>query len=299
MTIMSFSKIILGTVQFGLDYGIANATGKPSYETAKEIISTAVAGGINTLDTAAVYGDSELVIGRSLKELGLHGKVRIISKVPPVSVRKLAPSEVERFIIGSVENSLQRLQQDYLDVCMFHHEEDLVYLDILQKLESRGLILGCGVSLDSVKYCEQALNRKIVFVQLPYNILDKRFDDFMPKAAAHNISIFTRSLYLQGLLLMSENRINPGISEVIPVRRELERLAASAGMKVSELCVRFVLSNKAVTSILTGVDSLAQLQENMRLVNKGPLPDNILCQISKIVPVFPETVIRPFLWNAS
>ena len=296
---MSFSKITLGTVQFGLNYGIANTAGKPSYETAKEIISAAFAGGINTLDTAAVYGDSELVIGRSLKELGLHDNVRIISKVPPVSVRKLAPSEAEKFIIESVEKSLQRLRRDYLNVCLFHREEDLVYLDIVRKLEARGLVLGCGVSLDSTEYCEQALEQKIEFIQLPYNILDKRFDDFMSKAAAHNVSIFTRSLYLQGLLLMPENRINPGISEVIPVRRELERLAASAGMKISELCVRFVLSNKTVTSILTGVDSLAQLQENMRLVNKGPLPDNILYKISKIVPVFPETVIRPFLWNAS
>ena len=81
---MKFSKMQLGTVQFGLDYGIANTSGKPSYETARDIIAVAWEGGINTLDTAAAYGDSEEVIGRVLAELNLQGEMQIISKVPPV-----------------------------------------------------------------------------------------------------------------------------------------------------------------------------------------------------------------------
>ena len=293
---MIFSKIQLGTVQFGLNYGIANTAGKPSYETARDIIAAAFKGGINTLDTAAAYGDSEKIIGRALAELNLHGKIQIISKVPPIGVQNLSFSEAEKFINESVENSLRRLDLDYLDVCLFHHEMDIKYMDILNKLQSRGLIKGCGVSLDSADCCKEALEQNIKFIQLPYNILDKRFDEFLLKASKE-VKIFARSLYLQGLLLMPEEQIKPFLQEVIPARRKLEQLAKSSGMSMPELCVRFVLSNQAVISILTGVDNLSQLQENLKLIEKGHLPDDLYHEIQRIVPIYPEKIIRPINWN--
>jgi aryl-alcohol dehydrogenase-like predicted oxidoreductase len=293
---MKFSKIQLGTVQFGLNYGIANTAGKPSYENARDIIAAAYEGGINTLDTAAAYGDSEEILGRALTELKLQGKVQVISKVPPVSAQNFSSADAEAFITESVENSLRRLRLDYLNVCLFHREDDLMYLDVLRQLESRGLIKGCGVSLDSTKYCADTLEQDVKYIQLPYNIFDKRFDKFLSQASAGNIKIFTRSLYLQGLLLMPENQIKPFLSEVIPVRRQLEQLAESADMSMPELCVRYVLSNPAITSILTGVDNLSQLEENIKLMAKGPLLDNLYLQTKKMIPNFPEEIIRPVCW---
>ncbi len=294
---MIFSKMQLGTAQFGLNYGVANTAGKPSYETAKDIISAAYDGGINTLDTAAAYGNSEEVIGRALNELNLQEKFQIISKVPPVSSQHLSSSEAEKFIINSVEKSLRRLQVDHLDICLFHQEADIKYMDVLNKLKLCGLINGYGVSLDSTAYCQVALALDIGFIQLPYNILDKRFDDFLLKASARNIKIFTRSVYLQGLLLMPEDRIKPFLQEIIPVRRKLNQLAKSSGIGMAELCVRFVLSNQSVTSILSGVDNLSQLQENLKLIEKGILPDNLYKEINKTVPIYPEKIVRPTKWN--
>ncbi|MDD5598133.1 MAG: aldo/keto reductase, partial [Victivallaceae bacterium] len=86
---MKFSKMMLGTVQFGLNYGIANSAGKPTYETVREIIKAAYEGGINCLDTAAGYGDSDELIGRALTELKLNDKILIISKVAKVSQQNL------------------------------------------------------------------------------------------------------------------------------------------------------------------------------------------------------------------
>ena len=294
---MKFSKIQLGTVQFGLDYGVANSRGKPSYETARDIIARACESGVNTLDTAAVYGDSEEVIGRALSELKLRENIQIVSKVPPVSLHNLSAVEAEKFITESVENSLRKLRRDYLHVCLFHREEDLKYLDILRKLESRGLIMGCGVSLDSTEYCAETLKKKVEYVQLPYNILDKRYDGFLVETAVENVKIFTRSLYLQGLLMMPEERIRTNLRVVIPIRRKLNELAMSTGISLPELCARFVISNPAVTSILTGVDTRSQLDENITLMSLGPLPDDICKQVKAIVPVLPETIIRPSLWN--
>lgn len=293
---MEFSKITLGTVQFGLDYGIANSDGKPSYEKSRDIVVTAYENGITSFDTASAYGDSEKVLGQIFQELKLKDKVKVVSKVPPVKELNLSLSEAEKMINKSVETSLKRLGIDQLSACLFHREEDFKYIDILRKLETRGLIAGSGVSLDSSKYCEQVIDKDIKLLQVPYNILDKRFDSFWSKAKAAGIKIFTRSVYLQGLLLMPEENIIPHLQSLIPVRRELERLAEDSSMDMIELCMRYVLCNPAITSVLTGVDSSEQLKQNIELFNKGPLANNLLTKIKKLIPIFPPAIIRPIFW---
>ncbi len=293
---MEFSKITLGTVQFGLNYGIANTSGKPSYENSRDIVATAYENGITSFDTAAAYGDSEKILGQIFKELKLKDKVQVVSKVSPVKGLALSINEIEKVIIESVETSLKRLGIDQLAACLFHREEDFEYIDILRKLEERGLIAGSGVSLDSLAYCEHVLDKDIKFLQVPYNILDKRFDSFWAKAQTAGITIFTRSVYLQGLLLMPEESIIPHLKDVIPVRRELEKLAKDSGMDMTELCMRYVLCNSAVSSVLTGVDSSEQLKQNVELFSKGHLPNDLLNKIRKIVPIFHENIIRPIFW---
>ena len=267
---INFSKMTLGTVQFGLNYGIANTNGKPSYEKARDIVAEAYANGITSFDTAAAYGDSEQVLGQIFDELKIGNKVKVVSKVPGVKKQNLSPANAEKFITESVEKSLQRLKVDKLATCLFHCEEDLEYIDVLRKLEARELITGSGVSLDSPAQCEQVLQKAVKYLQIPYNIFDHRFDEFWSKAEQSEITIFIRSVYLQGLLLMPEARIAPHLKKIIPVRRQLERLAVNAGMDMPELCMRFILCNPAVTSVLTGVDSVDQLQQNIKLFAKGP-----------------------------
>ena len=294
---MIFSKLMLGTVQFGLNYGVANTSGKPSYETARDIIKAAYECGVNCLDTSPNYGDSEEVLGRALTELGLKDKIQTISKVENIGDLNLSDLEAEKHITKSVETSLRRLKIERLDACLIHVETDIKYIGLLRKLEQKGLIGGSGISLDTNKYCEEIIALGIKYVQLPCNILDKRFDAFFPEAQANGVSVFTRSAYLQGLLLMPEENISPDLNAVIPVRRRLEKLATSAGMGMTELCMRFVVSNPAVTSVLTGVDNVEQLRQNLRLLEKGPLPAELLQKVKEAVPLLEENIIRPFLWK--
>jgi aryl-alcohol dehydrogenase-like predicted oxidoreductase len=294
---MNFSKLMLGTVQFGLNYGIANTAGKPSYETARNIIQAACENGVNCLDTAAGYGDSEEVLGRVLTELKLKDKMQVISKVPGITQQNLSESAAERFIVESVEKSLVRLGIERLAVCLFHVEHDIRYIGILKKLEDKGLIGGAGISLDTSQYCENVVAAGIKYVQLPYNILDRRFDTFFPLAQQEGIAVFTRSVYLQGLLLMPEDKIRESLLEVVPIRRKLACLADDGGMDVAELCMRFVLSNPAITSILTGVDNVEQLRHNLQLLEKGPLPAALYRKVKTAVPLLEENIIRPVLWN--
>jgi len=293
---MKISRMMLGTVQFGLDYGIANSSGKPSYESAREIIKAACDSGINTLDTAAAYGTSEDVIGRALEELQLKNKMLVITKVLPVN--GLSGKDAEDFIFTSIRNSIKKLGCESLDGCLFHREEDFKYMEFLLKAREKGLVKNAGISIDTASLLDEVLSSGADYVQLPFNILDKRFTgkDFLKKAKAKSIKLFSRSVYLQGLLLMSEEKITGKLRNVIPVRRRLEAIAKEKGMSSAELYMRFVLSHDEIDSVLTGVDNITQLKENIALFAKGPLDKETLERINKIVPEFPEEIVRPNKW---
>ncbi len=290
---MKFSRIMLGTVQFGLDYGIANVSGKPSFERVCEILKAAYEGGVTALDTAAAYGTSEEVVGAALEQLGLREAMTVVSKVPPIECNDDAGAE--RFIEQTVLRSLRRLRLERLEVCLLHREEDLRFLPLLDKMVDRGLVGGAGVSLDSDRFLTQAAS--VRFIQLPYNILDRRFDSLWPIAVRNRIHIFSRSVYLQGLLLMPEERIPPGLAEVIPVRRKLTMLARELGLTMAELCWRYVLSNPAIASVLTGVDTVEQVRENLHVAAQGQLSAEMLERVRACVPDLAESLVRPALWN--
>jgi len=284
---------MLGTVQFGLEYGIANVSGKPSFDRVCEIVRTAYENGVTALDTAAAYGTSEEVVGAALERLGLKEAMTVVSKVPPIEATNDA--EAETVIEQTLVRSLKRLRLERLAVCLLHREDDLRFLPVLEKMVGRGLIGGAGVSLDSDRYLTQAAS--VRFIQLPCNILDRRFEAFWPVALKNGIHLFSRSVYLQGLLLMPEEKIKPGLADVIPVRRGLAGIAHEEGYTLSELCMRYVLSNPAIGSVLTGVDTPEQLRENVRLAASGPLPADVLERVRSCVPDLPESLVRPALWK--
>ena len=288
-----FSRLMLGTVQFGLEYGIANVSGKPSFDRVCEIVRTAYENGVTALDTAAAYGTSEAVVGAALERLGLKEAMTVVSKVPPIEAT--TDAEAETVIEQTLVRSLKRLRLERLAVCLLHREDDLRFLPVLEKMVGRGLIGGAGVSLDSERYLTQAAS--VRFIQLPCNILDRRFEAFWPVALKNGIHLFSRSVYLQGLLLMPEEKIKPGVADVIPVRRRLAGIAHEEGYTLSELCMRYVLSNPAIGSVLTGVDTVEQLRENVRLAASGPLPAGVLERVRSCVPDLPESLVRPALWK--
>lgn len=290
---MSFSRLMLGTAQFGMSYGIANTAGKPSFERVCEILRTAAEGGVTTLDTAAAYGTSEEVLGEALEALGLRGAMKVISKIPPIVVE--SDAEAEGFIENNLRCSLTRLKLEQLAVCLLHREDDLRFLPLLEKMVERGLIGGAGVSLDSARFIEDV--KSVPYIQLPYNIIDKRFDTLWSEIMKNGIQVFTRSVYLQGLLLMPESGIRPELRGVITVRRELEKIAGDNDYTMAELCMRYVLSNPAVKSVLIGVDTVEQMRENLQLASRGPLSRELVTQIDECVPELAEAIVRPALWS--
>lgn len=294
------SRLMLGTVQFGLRYGVANTTGQPSYETVRDILSCAHEGGVNCLDTAPGYGDSEEALGRAMSELGIANSMVVVTKVHPTADENSSGRSADKAILKSVTQSLKRLRLDVLPVCLFHNERDFSCIDSLIRLKENGMIRHVGVSVGTrpgpaATIVESGL---VEAVQIPANILDHRHvqSGIFKTAHERGVAMFVRSVYLQGLLLMPEEDILPELAPVIPVRRKLQALADEAGMSMAELAVRYVLAIEGVTCALAGVESVAQMRRNIDLFSKPPLDNNLLKAATAAVPRLPEKILTPYLW---
>lgn len=293
------SRLTLGTVQFGLPYGIANRTGKPCYKTARDILVCAFEGGIDSLDTAAAYGSSESVLGKALKELGIGRDVVVATKVPALPPDIGSGRSAAAFIERSVATSSRRLQLDVLPICLFHKARDAVHMEVLADLRDKGRIGRIGISVDEPQQAAACLkDRELQAVQLPLNVLDKRMDrtGVLSGLQRRRVWVFARSAYLQGLLLLPEQEVQPQLREVLPARRALDRLAARAGMNLRELALRYSLSRPEVASVVVGVETVAQMRDNLAVLGRGPLPSDVLAGIGAAVPDLPERLVRPSLW---
>lgn len=275
--------LVLGTVQFGMNYGVANTTGKPSFDTVKAILKYAYDHGVTALDTSSDYGDSEEVIGKALDELGLLGRFQVVTKVSSVP----EGHEPEEFIEASLRESCRRLRIGAIPVVLLHNESELPRLPVLESFVAKGLIGGAGVSLDSAAYAAKADHAE--YLQVPCNAADHRFDRVF---ALSRKRTFIRSVYLQGMLVMPKEKI------WMPEMRKARETLEAFGMPMPELCMRYLLSLPGSPAVLTGVERLEQLQENIRLAELGPLPPELFAKVASAIRL-EERFVRPSCWKRS
>jgi len=218
------SKLILGTVQFGLNYGINNIVGKPSKKNIKSILDSAYNNGIQLLDTAEAYGDSQNKIGEYHNNS--TNKFNVITKFS---------SNAEGFslnIIERVHNNLKILDVDKLYCYMFHSFDDFEnhfenYRKELRLLKKNGIIDNIGVSVYTNNELESVLKfDEISLVQLPFNLLDNdnKRGDILKKAKVKGIEIHTRSVFLQGLFFKKISELGDKIKPLEPYLRSLNDL---------------------------------------------------------------------------
>lgn len=297
---LKLSRLMLGTVQFGLNYGIANKSGQPSYETARDIIACAYQNGVTCLDTAALYGESEEVLGRALAELKIADDMAVVTKICHMA-DNLTASEAEAIIEESIICSLRHLRLDVLPICLFHTENNFHnYSQSLLKMKDKGLVRNTGSSVNTPEAAARIIKSGLAdAVQMPTSVLDHRYirmgvcEESMKRGGA----LFVRSIYLQGLILMPEEDILPELAEVIPVRRKLQSLGDEAGIGLVELASRYVLGITGITSLVVGVDSAEQMRENIELIDKGPLPADLHAAVTEAVPDLPENILFPGKWT--
>lgn len=298
---LPLSHMMLGTVQFGLPYGVANQTGQPTYEEVVRIIATAFEGGVRCLDTAAAYGSSEEVLGRALRELRINDQVTVVTKLLP-----LPPTEggtatsIQEAIEKSVDQSRSKLQLDTLPLLLFHREIDTQHYETLQKLKERGWVQEIGVSCDNRPGPAELFVRSGDYsaLQIPANLLDRRHQrsGIFPLAYQRDMATFVRSAFLQGVLLMPEAQLPAHLKSLIPARLSLELLAYQSGLTLKELSVQYLLEQTGVTSVIVGVETVTQVQENLTLFHRPRLPADLRQAIDRWAWDFPESILTPSLW---
>ncbi|WP_445757604.1 aldo/keto reductase [Polaribacter sp.] len=285
-------KIILGTVQFGLDYGINNKIGKPDNNEIKSILDYAFDNKINFLDTAEAYGDSHERIGEY--HANSNNKFKVITKF---SSSRL---DLPKNISDRINHHLKILNISNLYCYMFHNYDDfknyfnLFKLELLE-LKRKGIIKKIGVSLHSNHNINDVLeNREIGLIQLPYNLLDnksKRENVFL-KAKEKGVEIHTRSTFLQGLFFKDLDTIDGKLGVLKKYLLELKRLVNKK--EINNLALNYVCSNANIDGVLLGVDTVSQLKNNLSCINDNKFK-GIIENIDSI-NVKEENLLNPANW---
>jgi spore coat polysaccharide biosynthesis protein SpsF len=302
------SKFVLGTAQLGMDYGIANRTGMPESAEATALVKTAITNGAVFIDTARAYGRSEEVVGRALGD-GWQGRAQLVTKLDPLANCPSDASEdvVCKYVELSVMKSLWNLGARILDFCLLHRADHIVAWDgevwrHLQNLQEAGLIGALGVSVQTPEELDKCLEvPEVSLIQLPMNLLDHRWEQMIPRLRAgreRGLIVHVRSVFLQGLLLTEdpENWYRAGV-EPEAVLDWLRSTLLDTGMdSVAELCVRYACGLDWVDGVVIGVETLPQLQANLRYVSRGGLDVESLSRISGTRPRLPDTALNPSNW---
>ena len=172
------SKLCIGTVQFGMKYGVNNAIGrKPSRQESFEMLDYALTHGIDTIDTARAYGDAELLLGEYFRNRQSLNHIKIISKLRPNVIEK-GEKDIAGVMRREIEESLDRMSITSLDGYLLHTPEYIYNAkiqDALCSLKEQNYVKNIGVSIYNIEDGYAAIKTGIVnYMQLPYSILDQR-----------------------------------------------------------------------------------------------------------------------------
>lgn len=257
------TRLILGTAQFGLNYGIANYHGQVSEVEGERLLQTAKANGIDRLDTAIAYGNSEQLLG----QYGI-GPFNLISKLP--AVPEQCPN-VYIWMLEQVNASLRRLKVPKLHGLLLHRPEQLLSKQgsaiarSLEQLRSDGLVLKTGLSIYSPNNLHELLQAAPVdLIQAPFNLLDQRLvvSGWLDRLYTKGIEVHTRSAFLQGLLLMARSQLPTYFR---PWHHHLSQWyrwqAQHPQISAIQACLAFTLWHTKINAVVVGADNALQLQE--------------------------------------
>jgi aryl-alcohol dehydrogenase-like predicted oxidoreductase len=284
-------KIILGTANFGNDYGISNQGNVLSAEESGSLIKWAQNNGLNHFDTALSYGDSTDIL-RTYLDYSLE----------PILDSKLdnKSCQTRGSIVKAAEENRDRLGVSQLSV-LYLHNEDLLQTSLaseitigLREVLTRGIATKIGVSVysqNSIISCKKVLPELSVF-QVPENICDRRliYSSKMQELADIGTIFNVRSIFLQGLLLMDPNSIPQKLYSAKAKVQELTTFSRKNSVTVLDLCLAYANSISWASSIVVGAISIKQLEEISR--HSFVLPQGWSNSISTL----PSEILDPREW---
>lgn len=297
------AELCLGTVQFGMKYGINNQIGRqPLWEESFAMLDYALENGIDTIDTARAYGEAELVLGEYFKNRKDEiDKVKVISKLRPNVIDEGA--DIEKTVMEECKNSLRRLHLDKLNGYLLHTPEyiyDDGILSALSELKKQKYVDNIGVSIYDLKEGIEALKTGIVdYIQLPYSVLDQRGSksDFFKTAKQKGVTIFARSAFSQGMFMMEEDSIPDYLNDAIKYIRVFEEVRKKHGLSKVEALISFVNSEENIDYLVFGVEKKEQLTEDIHVHNMNIDAKDFVNEIKEKIDNVDKSVVFPSLWS--
>jgi hypothetical protein len=256
------SRLALGTVQFGGPYGIANQTGQVSCDEVAAILNHALAAGLDTLDTAIAYGESEQRLG----EIGI-GQWQVITKLPAVPE---SCTDLHAWVQKSVLGSLERLKIPRLRGLLLHRPQQLLgpqgdaLFRALVALKDQGKVEKIGVSIYGPDELDVLWpHYQLDLVQAPFNIIDRRLatSGWLTRLHQAGTEVHVRSVFLQGLLLMKAANRPATFNRWQSLWRQWYRWLDDQALTPLQACLGCALAQPQVDRVVVGVDSLVQLKE--------------------------------------
>ena len=285
------SRLILGTVQLGLDYGINNQSGKPNLDEAFRILDCAREAEVKGFDTAAAYGNAHEVLGKWFKS-------RKDAEVPVYT--KFAPGTA--LTEGLADQFLHELHVDRLAGLSFHRLADFRTNHAHRREELMELVyhpsIGkIGVSMHSNDEIDFCVHREhIQLVQFPYNALDNASQraEIMAIADDNDMEMHTRSVFLQGLFFRQDipEKLQPLSSSIAAIRQ----MATETGIELGQLLLAYALNSKS-HGVLVGVENVRQLEEIVTWAdNATAVPAEVLSVIDEI-KIQNTLLLNPANWS--
>ena len=281
-------KLAIGTVQFGINYGINNKNGIPSDIDVAEIFDLSIKNNIKYLDTSISYGNSEERISKLA-----NNKFNIITKSNNVKNSEELSS--------SILTSLSSLKTESVYGFLFHNSDNLIdnhdLWSTLVKFKNEKKINKIGYSIYDTNQIDYLLNKGFIpeIVQLPYSLLDRKFEKYFTKLKKLGTEIHVRSVFLQGLYFMNNEKLP---KKLLPLKKYLDcidSLCKKFNVSIGELALNFVNENKFIDKIIIGVDSSTQLNQNIQMIKKWDNKNDINKLINKII-VKEQDLLNPINW---
>lgn len=288
---MKQNKLILGTVQFGLDYGINNNHGKPFTEDVYEILNLAFDRGVRLLDTANAYGNAVSLIG-NFHELFSRKKFKIISKFYLKDLKS-----------NNIYEELKTLKVNQYYAYLFHSfdeyeaaEENILF--ILDEYKKKGLINKVGVSVYTNDQFLKAINdEKVELIQFPYNLLDNwsQKGELIKLAKDKGKETHARSVFLQGLFYKKEVEFPDQLKPLIPSINHVNEIAKKMNDTINNVALNYVINNPLIDFAIIGVDSKIHLLKNLEILLRKN--DKINLGIFDHIKVTETDLLNPVNWK--
>ena len=298
---MESNKLCLGTVEFGLEYGLNNEFGRPTQKEVFEMLDLARENGIKVFDTASAYGDAEERIGEYINSRECKNEIKVISKLSP----KLFTNGFERpvqTIKEEVEKSLKKLNMEFLNGFLLHKPTDFYNQEVISGLlncKEADLIKNIGVSIYEIEHALDVVRSGVIdYIQVPYNIFDQRVEktDFFEIAKENNVTVFARSPFLQGLILMNKNEVPSHLSIARRYLEKLDEIIKDYKISRVEAAMLFSYNNKNIDYVVFGVNNIQQLKEDIQSIDKNIKSTQLINEIKQEFSDVERSIVIPSLW---